>query len=234
MSYQYVAASVAGFVQQLAEGYVPQGYVFYIYAHGPARKAPAATDAEMIEHFGLEGVTETPSNSRGGGVRYLRFQRHFAALNTHPFPDARDIRVKPFLFLGYSIGGKQDQDGSIFNPSVRIGEAAYQELTVRFEGLALHPDVDALAGAIRAIPFERYAGVREQIDGIVRIINCRRHLAGLERVPPHFIHRERQPFNPFEPNSRGSPGPDRPGSSLPSHGNTGQECTSRYSKAWSE
>ncbi len=47
--YQCQAATVAGFIQQLAVAYVRHGYWFYVKGEIPARKDPQKVDAKLME-----------------------------------------------------------------------------------------------------------------------------------------------------------------------------------------
>jgi hypothetical protein len=52
MASRCVATSVAGFVQQLAVGYVTHRYYFYITGRIPDHKDPAATDRKLVARYG--------------------------------------------------------------------------------------------------------------------------------------------------------------------------------------
>ena len=53
MEYRYEAASVTGFVQQLACNYLPHGYWFYVTGSVPEGKDPAAIDRKLMEKYGV-------------------------------------------------------------------------------------------------------------------------------------------------------------------------------------
>ena len=74
----------------------------------------------------------------------------------------RDLRRCPLRFEGYSIGCRRGRDG-LWHASVRIERACFAELKRQFERLAVHRTVEELASALRAIPYERYAPVRDQL-----------------------------------------------------------------------
>lgn len=208
MTYQCEATSVAGFVQQLAVGYIAHGYYFYVPGRIPPDKDPSLTDAKLIDRYGLDISKWTRCRQRKtgtAGVQYLRYRHQFVLLATHgdhPFfeeeaRNLRDVRIEPIKFMGYAIGCRQGRDQDAFHASVRMRQEVYRDLKSRFERLALHRDVDALCGALRAIPFEPYAPVRDQIGCIVRAVNRRRKAAGLELVPLQAVFRERRPVKPF-------------------------------------
>lgn len=217
MAYQCVATSVAGFVQQLAVGYIAHGYYFYVSGFIPPEKDPAQTDAKIIGQYGLDISKWTRCRQRKGGVagvQYLRYRHQFVLLATHgehPFFDhegrmIRDVRVEPIKFGGYAIGCRQGRDKGAFHPSVRIRQEVYLDLKRRFERVALQRDVEALAGALRAVPFEPYAPVQDQIRCILRAVNRRRKVATLELLPWQGVIRERRPVKPFADPAARPPG----------------------------
>lgn len=208
MAYQCVATTVAGFVQQLAVGYIARGYYFYVSGFIPPEKDPAQTDAKIIGQYGLDISKWTRCRQRKdgkAGVQYLRYRHQFVLLATHgehPFFEQearmiRDVRGEPIKLAGYAIGCRQGRDKGAFHPSVRIRLEVYRDLKRRFERVALQRDVDALARALRAIPFEPYAPVQDQIRCIVRAVNRCRKAAGLELLPRQGVIRERRPVKPF-------------------------------------
>lgn len=104
MAYRCVAASVAGFVQQLAVSYVTHGYYFYVLGRIPDHKLPAETDQKIISQYGIDVSKWTRARRKKDGlanVHYLRYGRFFVLLATHgehPFFEAeakqiQDIRV---------------------------------------------------------------------------------------------------------------------------------------------
>ena len=208
MTYQCVAASVAGFVQQLAVCYIARGYYFYVTGRIPEDKDPALTDEKIIGQYGIGVSKWTRARRKKAGeasVQYLRYGRFFIIIASHgqqPFFDAeasqlRDVRVSPIKFMGYSIGCRPARNGGTFHASVRIQIDAFAALKERFERGAVHRTVDALYGDFQAIPFEPYAPVRDQLRGLVRAVNRRRKVGGLEAVPETALRRARRPVRPF-------------------------------------
>ncbi|MCB1127067.1 MAG: hypothetical protein KDM81_11255 [Verrucomicrobiae bacterium] len=222
MAYQCVATTVAGFVQQLAVGYIARGYYFYVSGFIPPEKDPAQTDVKIIGQYGLDISKWTRCRQRKdgkAGVQYLRYRHQFVLLATHgehPFFEEearmiRDARVEPIKFAGYAIGCRQGRDKRAFHPSVRIRQEIYRDLKQRFERLALRQDAEALAGALRTVPFEPYAPVQDQIRCILRAVNRSRKAAGLELVPWQGVIRERRVVRPFAATTKTRPGvPDPP------------------------
>ena len=209
MTYQCVATSVAGFVQQLAVAYIAHGYYFYVSGWIPEHKYPVETDAKIIAQYELDVSKWTRSRRRKGGaagVQYLRYGRFFVILATHGehlFFAAegralRDIRVNPIYFMGYSIGCRKARGGGAYHASVRLERTTCQELKRRFETVALDLSVEQLARHLERLPYESYAPVREQIRGILRAVNRRRKAAGLELVPRTALWLRRYPVKPFD------------------------------------
>jgi hypothetical protein len=209
MTYQSVATSVAGFVQQLAVAYVTHGYYFYVTGRIPDDKDPAKTDQKIMEQYGIDASKWTRARRKKAGlanVHYLRYRSFFVILANHgeqPFFAAeakqlRDIRVSPLHFMGYSIGCRQARGGGRFHASVRIEQDSYRALKTQFERAALQSSLEDLCWALRAIPYQPYAPVRDQLSCIVRAINRQRKTAGLELVPPTALRVNRTPVKPFE------------------------------------
>lgn len=209
MAYRCVATSVAGFVQQLAVGYVARGYYFYVTGRIPEHKDPVHTDEKIIAQYGI-GVSKwvRARRKRQGlaNVHYLRYGTFFVIIASHgkqPFFAAearqlKDIRVYPLHFMGYSIGCRQcSRDGEL-HVSVRIHQESYRELKDRFERNAVHRSVDDLCRDLRSIPFEPYAPVRDQIRCILRAVNRRRAAGGFETVPRNLLRETRRPVRPFD------------------------------------
>jgi len=208
MAYRCVATSVAGFVQQLAVAYVAHGYWFYVTGRVPESKDPASVDRKIIHQYGIDVSKWARSRRKRTGqarVQYLRYDRFFVIVATHgehPFFAAegnqvRDIRRQPLRFMGYSIGCRKGRDGRKWHPSVRIAREVYRELKTRYAGMAVHRPVEDLCRELRGLDYEPYAAVRDQLYGILRAVNRRRHAAGLELVPASAIRWRRAPVKPF-------------------------------------
>jgi hypothetical protein len=208
MSYRFVATSVAGFVQQLAVAYLTNGYYFYVTGLIPPHKDPAKTDSKIMEAYdiAISKWTRTRRKREGhANIHYLRYQRFYviiASHGVHPFFAAeakrlRDIRRRPISFTGYSIGCRRARGGGVYHASVRINRERFAELKARFQRVAVHRSVEELCADLRHLPFEPYAPVRCQLFGLVRAINHRRKVAGLELVPWSALRLGRSPVRPF-------------------------------------
>lgn len=209
MAYRCVATSVAGFVQQLAVGYLAHGYYFYVRGHIPDPKDPARTDQKILDQYGIALSKWARHRRRKQGaasVQYLRHGRFYVILATHgrhPFFAAeaqqiRDFRRHPLFFMGYSIGCRRARGGGAYHASVRIQREAFGELKAQFQRMAVHRSVEDLVREFRALPFEPYAPVRDQLRILLRAVNRGRKAAGLEPVPREALRRRRFPVRPFE------------------------------------
>jgi len=208
MAYRCVATSVAGFVQQLAVSYVTAGYWFYVSGQIPLHKDPAKTDEKIIAQYGIDISKWARARRKKAGlanVHYLRFDRFFVIVATggeHSFftserNQIRDIRREPLRFMGYSIGYRQARDGQTWHASVRICLDTYRELKRHFESMATYRSGEELVKEFRAMPYEPYAPVRDQIRCMLRAVNRRRRLAGLHPVPDDAVRSRRSPVRPF-------------------------------------
>jgi len=138
-------------------------------------------------------------------VQYLRLGRFFILIATrgkHPlFAEEanrlRDAREHPIRFHGYAIGCRRAGEGGKYHPSVRIERDHYRQLKGHFAQIAVHFSVEDLCRALRTIPYEPYAPIRNQLVGIRRAVNRRRQAAGLETVPWSSLRLRRTSVRPF-------------------------------------
>ena len=209
MAYRCEATSVAGFVQQLAVCYISNGYYFYVTGRVPDHKDPGSVDQKLIRQYGIDLSKWTRARRKKVGranVQYLRYNRFFVLLaqhGEHPFfkgeaGQVRDIRKHPIHFMGYAIGCRKARAGESFHASVRIHREIYRDLKAQFERTATHRSVEDLCRELRAIDYEPYAPVRDQLRGILRAVNRRRKIAGLELIPSGALWLHRVPVKPFQ------------------------------------
>src|SRR5262245_15327111 len=75
---RYAAATLEGFIQQLAVAYVKNGYYFYVTGRVPDGKDPVAIDRKLIDRYGA-GISKwaRARRKRAGlaNIQYLRFER---------------------------------------------------------------------------------------------------------------------------------------------------------------
>jgi hypothetical protein len=208
MPYQFVATSVAGFVQQLAVNYVARGYYFYVTGTIPEGKDPAKTDRKIMEQYGIDISKWARVRRKRAGlanVHYLRHDRFYVIIATHgehPFFVAeqnqiRDIRKQPLRFCGYAIGIGHSRNDRSLQVSVRIQRDTFRELQARFKRIAVQRTVEELCCELRALPFEPFAPVRDQCAILLRAVNRQRKMAGLELVPWNAVRFYRKPVRVF-------------------------------------
>lgn len=217
--YRCEAATVAGFVQQVAVAYVARGYWFYATGLVPEGKDPTRVDAKLIERYGVDRSKAARARRKAAGlanVHYIRHGRFFALLATrgsHPFFEEerfRDIRREPLRFAGYSIAYRRSTVTGRWHPSVRIDRDSFLELRAAFLDAATRRSVEQLGSALHAIPFEPWAPVRRQMLGLLRAVNRARSEAGLEEVPVTWLRLRRRPVCVFERPARPSAMEARP------------------------
>jgi hypothetical protein len=203
------ALTVSGFVQQLALAYVQHGYHFYVTGAVPEGKDPRATDGKLIDRYGINVSRWTRYKRARAGLSNLHYLRHgrffvlIASRGKHRFWEEeaaiKDIRVTPVRFAGYSIGYQRQKGRPPYgwHPSVRIERTEYRFLKARFKEMAVNASSADLGQALRALPFEPYAPVRRQYLALLRLVNRRRKVAGLDLVPVQALRLHRRSVLPF-------------------------------------
>jgi hypothetical protein len=209
MSYRCVATSRAGFIQQLAVGYISNGYYFYVAGVIPSEKSAARVDAKILAAYDIAISKWTRARRKRAGqanVQYLRHGRFYVIIATHglhPFFSAeakrvRDVRKTPILFENYSIGCRRERGGGAYHASVRINRDHLRELKAKFIHCSTRAGMAELFRAFQTLPFEAYAPVRNQLRELLRAVNRSRAVAGLEKVPTHALRLRRSPVRPFD------------------------------------
>jgi hypothetical protein len=133
----------------------------------------------------------------------FRFYVIVATHGEHPFfaaeaKQVQDFRKHPLYLMGYSIGCRRACGGGRYHASVRIQRELFAELKAQFARVAVRWSVERLCRDLRAIPYEPYAPVRDQLRAVLRAVNRRRKAAGLELVPRNALFWRRVPVRPFE------------------------------------
>lgn len=199
------ASTVAGFIQQLAVGYVRNGYFFYVTGHIPEPKDPAAIDAKLVARYRVTVSKWARARRKAAGLcntQYIRHGRFFVLLATHGegtfFSEegeaVRDVRRVPIKYGGYAVGYS---GGHV---QVRIERGRYLGLKAHLCQLATRRTAEEMARLIRAeLQFEPYAPVRSQSLAILRAVNRARIIAGLAEVPKTCLRFRRRIFRPFAP-----------------------------------
>lgn len=202
MEYRCEAASVEGFVQQLAVALVGRGYFFYVTGFVPEGKDPAAVDRKLVEKYGI-GVSKWARSRRKregkASMAYLRFGRFFLLLATHgehvffaeEGKSIRDVRRVPIKFSGYAVGCRGG------HPSVRIEREEYNRLKSHLLELGRHRKREAVEECFSRLRFEPYAPIRRQLLNILRAVNKERKTAGFELLSADCIRFRRRIVKPF-------------------------------------
>lgn len=202
MEYRCEATTVAGFIQQLAVGYVGRGYVFYVLGRVPEGKDPALLDQKLVQKYRITASKGARARRKALGfanVQYLRFQDRFILLATpgkHEFflqeagqiEDAREIPIKLF---GYAVSYRNG------HPHVRIEQERYLQLKAWFAELSVHRSKECVERAFQSLGFEPYAPVRSQLHCILREVNRKRKAAQYQPIPLACIKTRRRILSPF-------------------------------------
>jgi len=202
MSYRCEATSVAGFIQQVAVGYLARGYYFYVSGKIPERKDPRKVDAKLIRRYGIDlsrGQRYRRKKAGLANVQYIRHERFFLLLATHGkhrfFEDEaeqiRDARRVPMKYAGYSISHRNG------HASVRIDPREYRRMRDCFAGIAIQRFHHSIVKEFQNLPFEPYAPLRRQVLGIWREVNRRRKAANLAPIPLDQEQMLRRIVSPF-------------------------------------
>ena len=182
--YRWEAATVEGFVQQLAVSYIKNGYWFYVSGTIPEKKDPRETDQKILNHYGIAVSKFTRARRKKAGhanLHYLRHGRFFVIMATHgkhPFFDEekasiRDARETPIRYEGYSVSYRAG------SACVRIDRGTYLNLKAYFEDIATKRKAETIAKQLYGLPFRPFGPVISQLFIILRAVNRARQVAGL-------------------------------------------------------
>lgn len=208
MEYRCIAASVEGFVRQLAVAYITHGYWFYVAGTIPEGKDPAAVDAKLIERYGIAISKWTRCRRKKQGLanmQYLRHERFFVLLSTkgqHEFfererASIRDVRRKSLTIGGYSIGCHKGRDGR-WHASVRIEQELFVELKSTLLEGSRHCRRRSAEAALAGIRHQPYAPVRRQLYDLWRAVNEARRTARRGAIHRSALPWTRRVVQPFE------------------------------------
>lgn len=203
MKYRCEAKTIAGFIQQVAVGYVGRGYIFYVQGKVPEGKDPKRIDDKLIAKYGVQRSKASRSRRKVLGyanVQYIRYGRDFVLLATpgkHEFfleeqGQIRDAREIPIKLFGYAISFR---GGHVH---VRIEQKRYLELKSYFVDAAVHRSRETLTEELHNLRFEPYSPIRSQLHSILREVNNRRKTSHFEEVPRSSLQTQRRIVCPFE------------------------------------
>jgi len=208
MLYNCEAATLSGFVQQLAVSYIAKGYRFYVTGRVPLRKDPVDVDRKLIERYGIEISQWARARRKRAGhasVQYLRHDRLFVLIATHgrhPLFEAeaniRDVRKEPLKYGGYAVSFRHSTVTGRGHASVRIERGEYLRLRSYFVDLARHRSTTNLVELFQALPYEPYAPIRRQLLTLVRAVNRERAASGFDPVPWNCLRLRRVHVRVFE------------------------------------
>lgn len=202
MQYRCIALSIAGFIQQLAVGYISRGYHFYVTGRVPPGKDPQTIDQKLIEKYGVArskwARARAKRNGRAG-VQYLRHEDFFIILATHGehrfFEEEakviRDVRETPIKYASYAVSYRGG------HAHVRIDQETFKDLKAYFLELSVHRSRENLENQLASLPFEPYAPIRSQLLILVRHVNARRSAAGFEPISENCLKLRRRITKPF-------------------------------------
>lgn len=200
--YRCVAASLVGFIQQLAVSYVANGYWFYVTGRIPEGKDPVAVDRKLIERYGVAVSKWSRARRKQLGqanVQYLRHERFFVLLATrgeHRFfaeeqAQLRDARRVPIKHGGYAVSFRGG------HAHVRIERGMYNIIKAHLLELGMHRRAESVEDAFGRLPFEPYAPVKRQLLNILRAVNRARRVAGFAKIDGRCLRLHRQVVRPF-------------------------------------
>lgn len=203
--YACEAVSVTGFIQQLACTYLRSGYVRVACGVLPIGKDASRFDRKQVERYRLDeiGGRARMRRRREGlaNVQYLRLGRVFVLVATDGEHEVfareegrivRDVRLRPILAFGYSLRVAND------HVQVRIADREYRDARTRaLELAARERSTDKIGDFFRELPFESYAPVRNQLFGLLAVVNEHRKRSGLDLVPIDAVRKRRRIVRPF-------------------------------------
>ncbi len=203
--YRCEAASIEGFVQQIAVSYLLNGYFHVVLGRIPEDKSSAAVDSTLIQRYqiNISKWTRARLKKRGrAGVQYLRYGRLFVIVATegeHRFFERErscDVRRTGLECFGYQINCYRRSSGK-WHPSVTIAPRKFKELRRKFQRSALRCRETEIEKKLRALPFAPFAGVVRQYVSLLNTVNRRRKRAGMVLISASCIRRRRKPVRVF-------------------------------------
>lgn len=202
MPYRCVALSITGFIQQLAVGYLPRGYYFFVTGRVPKGKDPRLIDRKLIEKYEIDCSKWARARAKRNGqagVQYLRHEDFFVLLATHGrhklFEEEagliRDTRETPIRYASYAVSFRGG------HAHVRIDQETLKDLKAYFLEISVHRSKESLETQLHSLPFEPYAPVRSQLLVLVRHINLKRRAAGFDAISQDCLRLRRHIVQPF-------------------------------------
>ncbi|MBK9187715.1 MAG: hypothetical protein IPM33_02050 [Phycisphaerales bacterium] len=200
--YRCVAASIEGFIQQVAVSYIRTGHFFYVSGMLGESTDGSFVDAKLIRKYGVDVSRwgRALRKSRGeANLQYIRHDRFFLLMATHgkslffelEGEQVSDCRRQPIKFAGYSISYRGG------HPHVRIDLETYRGFKAQMVGEALRRERDQLERMLSTPLWIPYAPVRRQMWNVCREMNRVRSAAGLPYLRPECMNARRRIVRPF-------------------------------------
>ena len=201
-AYRCIAASLEGFIQQVAVSYIRTGHFFYVPGTIPVDANSAAVDAKIIGKYGINISRWGRSLRKQRGeanLQYIRLGRFFVILATHgqslffelEGEQVQDCRRRPIKVGGYSLSYRGG------HPHVRIDLQEYLAFKAGMSDLALRMTRVELESVLATPRYVPYAPVRRQVWNVWREVNRVRLAAGLEPVTQECLPLRRRIVRPF-------------------------------------
>jgi len=200
--YRCIAASIEGFIQQVAVSYIRTGHFFYVSGRLGPETDGAAVDAKLIHKYGVDVSrwSRALRKQRGeANLQYIRYGRFFLLLATHGVSlffelegeQVHDCRRMPIKFAGYSLSYRGG------HPHVRIDLEAYLGFKAAMVQEGLRLDKDGMEELFAVPRFVPYAPVRRQLWNVWREVNRARTAAGLDPLREECLNLRRRIVRPF-------------------------------------
>jgi hypothetical protein len=203
--YQCEAKSVSGFLAQLVR-YVAAGHYFYITGVIPERKPVWRVDAKLLALYDVaKPKWRRARRHRAGmaGIHYLRYDRFFVLIATHGehrfFADhasqVKDIRRTALKFRGYAVRHTFSAAERRWKVFVRLERGTYRDLKAYLLQVAVHRDFrsrEKMEEEFRGLPIIPYQPVHRQLQAILKTVNRRRRQAGLPKLDPSCVPKNRR------------------------------------------
>ena len=217
MIYPYEFTNIHEFVQRCALDIVQYGYWFYVTGSIPEERKLSEVDAKILLKYDIpvsKWVRARRKKKGQANVHYVRHQDFFVMLaskGAHRWFELeewqdrrqkrehgrriRDIRRQPLVRGGYSISFKEATQTGRGHVAVRIHPDEYRALKAYLLHLSPRRSVESLVWEFRNLPFEPYAGVRQQVWSLLCEVNASRKRAGLEALPSTALRKKRRVYN---------------------------------------
>jgi len=202
LRYRCVAASIEGFVQQVAVSYIRTGHFFFVAGMLKSRVNPRDIDAKLILKYGVDATrwARALRKSRGdANLQYIRHNQFFLLMATHgkglffelEGEQVKDCRREPIKFAGYSLSYRGG------HAHVRIELGTYLSFKAAMVEQAITLDREGVEELLATPWFVPYAPVRRQLWNVWREVNRTRSAAGLEPLGEDCLNLRRSIVRPF-------------------------------------